>query len=393
MRLERDERRRYQDDIDDEYDYDDDDRGSRQGRSRKRRGADRITTVIAVAAALIIGIIVIFLAGKAMGIWDGSDLPGGAAESTTDGKVTMPDDIIGQDIEKAQAELEALGLTVQITYQESERDSGTVLQADAAPGTELDAGATVVLTVAGSSEGIEVPDVKGKTRSEAIVMLKQQGFQVTVVEGTSDDVEEGTVISTSPAAGEKAAAGSMVTVTLSTGPDNDGKIEVPPITGLSEEDAMAKLTEAGLQLGNVMEVTNADAAMTGLIVTQTPAAGEFLEEGGSVNVEVSTGTGVHTYSYNGEIDAPTAAEDPYYQVGTPVAVIVVASDGSVLMNEIVTSFPAPVAWVGLASPSATVTLGYNDNIPEQKDAAGNVIQAATQEQKKLTRTLTFTPEN
>jgi hypothetical protein len=64
-------------------------------------------------------------------------------------KVTVPADVVGKSEAAARAELEALGLVVQVRSQPSgSADPGTVLATEPGPNSAVDPGSTVVLVVA-----------------------------------------------------------------------------------------------------------------------------------------------------------------------------------------------------------------------------------------------------
>ena len=73
-----------------------------------------------------------------------------------------------------------LGLTADVTEQETTQPPGTVMEQDPPTGTSVDKGATVKLTVAKARP--EVPDVTTDhpTEEEATAMLEKAGFKVQV---------------------------------------------------------------------------------------------------------------------------------------------------------------------------------------------------------------------
>lgn len=379
LRLERDERRRYEEDDYEDYEPE---------REEHARGTEHLTTLVAVLAAVIIGVIVIFLAGRALGLWgSGSD---SAATGTTE--ITMPN-VVGKDEESAKSALTALGLDPQVTYEKSDQTDGTVLEQSIDAGKTVTPGTTVSLTIAASSEGIEVPDVTGITKQEARAQLEKKNFVVNVQEQASDSVASGTVISQDPSAGSSAASGSSVTIVVSSGPDTSGQVQVPTLTGITQDEAQKLIEEAGLKLGNVTQVTNSDANLTGKVCSQSIDAGEYVEEGTSIDLEVSTGVG--TYYYSAEIDAPTTDEDPNYVEGTPVQCTITDADGKQLYNQTVTSFPQPVGLTQISSAAGTLTMAYYDTVPESTttDENGNeVTTPASSTLVMFNRALTFTPE-
>jgi serine/threonine protein kinase/beta-lactam-binding protein with PASTA domain len=373
LRKNRDERARYEDDYGNDFD---DDGGYDPGK-------ERIVTILSILAATIIGIVIIVVAAFKLGLVGGGSGSLDASDAQTAQSVTMPD-VIGIDADKAKTQLESLGLTVETTYAESDDyDAGKVVGSNVTPGTAVSSGTSVVLTVSAGKNGISVPDVTGKTMAEAVSTLQEKGFNVSKERDYSDDVDKDSVISQDPAGGESAPSGSTVTITISDGPDTEGKVQVPAVTGISREDAMAKLTEAGLTMGNVTESDNTDASMSGLVTSQSVKAGTYVDKGTSVDLEVAANAkSTTTYSFNGEIDAPTADEAPDYTSGTPVYLVIISSDGQKLLDTTTTSFPYPAAFTGITASSGTLSMSY-----------ASTASDAVNGQKVITRTLTFTPEN
>ena len=67
---------------------------------------------------------------------------------------------------------------------------------------------------------IEVPNLKGLTKAEAIKKLKAVGLSYNFVTKSSDSVPEGKVISQSMSAGSEVSRNSTITVTISSGKNN-----------------------------------------------------------------------------------------------------------------------------------------------------------------------------
>lgn len=67
---------------------------------------------------------------------------------------TLPDDLTGRPAQDAADDITALGVNVDIYYEESdEQDDGDVVRSDPPEGQEVEVGSSVALTVAGSSDG------------------------------------------------------------------------------------------------------------------------------------------------------------------------------------------------------------------------------------------------
>lgn len=359
---------------------------------------ERITTVLAVAAALVIGCIVLFLVGKTMGILPfGNGETGGeeaqAAEET--GQVEMPK-VVGRQLEEVRQELLGLGLSPEVEYQETDKyEAGLVLRCNIDIGAMVDGKTEILLTVSAGASGIEVPDVVGASTAEGVSNLEQKGFVVNRTESYDNDVPKGNIISQNPSAGSKAPSGSTVTIQVSQGPE-DSKVRVPDVIGVPEMDAMATLTELGLTVGSVTEVNNDDAALAGLVCYQSYSVNTYVDKGTAIDLRVSLGPKQTTYSFSGSIEPPSAEEDPDYRDGLNVVVSIVTADGVSLLNTNTASFPISVNYTGIQAASGTVTFTYKvktDAVVDTNPDTGETITSEGAEvEKTVVRELQFTPE-
>src|SRR5207237_7604237 len=85
-------------------------------------------------------------------------------------------------------------------------------------GTQVAKNSTITLTVSSGTGQANVPNVVGRDSADAANILGQAGFKTTTKTQSSDTVDAGKVISTSPAPGAKATKGSTVTLIVSSGP-------------------------------------------------------------------------------------------------------------------------------------------------------------------------------
>lgn len=154
-----------------EYEYETDDEEEEDEDGRYGSGMEKITTVLAVIAAVLIGCIVVFLVGRAVGVFDfGKDQETAEEEQGEKKKVEMIS-VEGQNVDDVKVALLNLGLTPEIEYQESTQyEQGIVISASVKPGTMIDEGENVVLTVSAGSQGVEVPDVVGMTEAEEAII-------------------------------------------------------------------------------------------------------------------------------------------------------------------------------------------------------------------------------
>ncbi len=372
----------YNDDYGDEEDYD--------YSPRK----ERLTTVLAIIAAILVGCVVLALIGQALGIfrfdWFTNDEA--PEEQVAETELVEMIQVVGMELEEAKVALIGIGLTPEIEYEEStEYGSNIVIRASAAQGDMVNPENNVILTVSTGSEGVEVPELVGKTEEEAETMLLQDGFQVNRTEAFDEFIQAGSVLHQDPASGSKVPEGSTVTIRISLGKE-DTKVRMPKLIGQTEMDAMVILEEAGLSLGNVTETINADPNLVGLVCYQSYSVDTYVELGTKVDLQVSTGTENQLYSYIGSIEGPTAGEDPNYKSGTMVTVTLAASNGTQLLSTQTASFPIPVSFTNIATPSGTLVFQYVNNIEEQTitQEDGSVIkQEASTENKEVVREIIF----
>ena len=143
-----------------------------------------------------------------------------------------------------------------------------------------------IAVIAGGDDGdrVTVPDVTGQKAADAVDAITSAGLKASTAGQVSTTVTKGIVISTSPSGGDEADAGSSVTVTVSQG---TGTVAVPVLLGLSQADATAELTDAGLN-ARVLQASS-DSVDKGAVISQDPAAGLQIDVGSTVAVTVSTG--------------------------------------------------------------------------------------------------------
>lgn len=338
----RDHARSYEDEDDEDWEDDEEDYDPKM---------EKITTILAVVAALLIGGILIFLVGRTMGVFTfgGEKAPEEQEQETEQVEMIR---VVGMHVDEAKRKLLELELSPEIKYEEnSSYDAGTVLRASVQDGLMIDKGTTIVLTVAEAVEGVEVPDATGKSQTEGTALLEKEGFVVNVVESYDPQVEKGIVISQSPEAGTKASPGQSVTIRVSQGAE-DNKVRVPDVVGMTEMDATATLAESGLPVGNVTETPHEDPALADMVCYQSYSVGSYVDKGTPVDLRISTGPSHLTYKYSEGITAPT--EEPSYQNGMQVTVTLTADDGTQLLNTQTTAFPVGVNYTGIKSATGTI---------------------------------------
>lgn len=367
----------YEEDEDEDWDDEEEDYDPKM---------EKITTILAVVAALLIGCILIFMVGRAMGVFNFGAKEEGQTQETEQVEMIR---VVGMHVDEAKKALLDLGLSPEIKYEESSNyDAGTVLRASVGDGLMIDKGTTIVLTVAEAVEGVQVPNVTGKSQTEAESVLTKEGFVVNVVESYDGAVEKGMVISQSPEADTKAPAGSNITIRVSQGAE-DNKVRVPKVIDMTEMDATATLTESGLTVGTVTQVENAETEAD-LVCYQSYSEGSYVDKGTPVDLRISTGPSQKTYRYSEEITAPT--EDPSYQNGMEVWVTLTTYDGTQLLSTQTTTFPVSANYTGIKSPSGVIRYSFTvKKEPVTNPETGETTDGGT-EVKTIERQVNFTEE-
>jgi beta-lactam-binding protein with PASTA domain/predicted Ser/Thr protein kinase len=198
------------------------------------------------------------------------------------GLKTLPD-VTGTQLDAATSALSDAGWEVDTPdLVQNDAPANEVLDEQPAAG-RVPVGTVIHLKVSKGPAQVEVPDVSGRSKSDARAALEAQGFTVGgTTSQPSDSVTSGDVVATRPSAGSKAPKGSEVDLIVSSGPQ---RVEVPDETGKTEEEAVSELQGLGLnpQPGSV-EVT--DPAQDGVVQRQSPIGGNHVLPGSKVIVVI-----------------------------------------------------------------------------------------------------------
>lgn len=146
--------------------------------------------------------------------------------------------------------------------------------------------AVAFFTMGNGEDKVPVPDVSNQPLSQAESELREAGFEIgTVTEVFNADVESGTVISTSPAAGQKAAQGSTVNISVSKGNES---VTVPDLSNMTPDAALKALSNLGL-VGQQGDSVYSDKVGEGKVATQDVPSGSPLDRGRTVVFHLSKG--------------------------------------------------------------------------------------------------------
>ena len=172
---------------------------------------------------------------------------------------------------------------------DSNVEKGYVVDQNPNQGREFPEGTVINFTVSKGPEPAAqatVPDLSNMKPEEAEAELAK--YKLTGKSGNSEpsnDVEVGHVCRQSPNAGTSAKAGDTITYYLSSGPN---EVEVPNVSGYSENNAKSALKSAGFTNVSVV-YENSDTVTSGLVVRTDPSAGTKTAANQTITVTVSSG--------------------------------------------------------------------------------------------------------
>jgi len=183
--------------------------------------------------------------------------------------------VVDLETERAIYVIEESGFTIgqKIEVNDDNVPIGFIISQNPMAGKKMGPGSTVDLVISSGPSLIELGDLSRKSVEDATQILETLGLEFETLEEYSEDIEEGLVSGTLPEAGEIITPDDVVTVIVSLGI----KIEVPEVEGLTYQDAIDKLEEAGL-------VATISGDTSGVVRKQLPRKGEFLEPEGVVEL-------------------------------------------------------------------------------------------------------------
>jgi beta-lactam-binding protein with PASTA domain len=237
--------------------------------------------------------------------------------------------VIGRSAGTASQILQNDGFEVQQNNIESDDvPRGEVAGQSPRPKVLADEGSTVTINVSAGPGQETVPDVAGQKRAEAEDALRELGFDVKVEQVFSDTVPKGQVIETAPPQGTLVERGTAVTLRVSKGPE---QVQVPDVTGETEENARSALEGAGLRVGKVTEEESDEEP--GTVLAQSPADGKTVAKGSAVDLTVAKGVAVPDVTDETEEDATQALEDAGFEVRVRDRTITNSDDDGIVLEQ------------------------------------------------------------
>ncbi|MGB6040907.1 MAG: PASTA domain-containing protein, partial [Gordonia sp. (in: high G+C Gram-positive bacteria)] len=238
--------------------------GDESGPFRKRR--TRAVVAIAAIALLLVGLF-------AWSPWSGSEP-----------MIAVPT-VAGLTADAAQANLEQAGFTVK-RVEEPSSDMAAGLATRSVPGDDVPTpkGSEVTLYISSGAQRSEIPDLRGKTPTEAKDALKVLGFDEVRTQDTDSTANlKGKVVRTNPRVGIPAAVNAPVILYIGTGPR---EVTLPDLQGQTQDAARTALEQLNLEMTPVQVDSELPA---GQVVSTSPNPGTTVEVGSVIQVQISRG--------------------------------------------------------------------------------------------------------
>lgn len=285
----------------------------------------RKVLIAAVAVALMASALVF------VGCACSSTQSSSANSSAASEKVTVPN-VVSLTQADADKALIAAGLSTGTIKREASETvpMGSVISQNPKALTSVAKGSKVELVIStgkAAPKDVQVPDLKGKTQSDAEKALSDLGLVgVASNPEVSTEVAPGQVFKQSVAAGTTVKEGSIVAFTVALAP---AQVSVPNVVGMTQDNAKATITNA--QLSFDYTVAYNESVPSGTVISQSIAAGTQVNSGTVVSVQVSLGPApksdvqvpdVLTFSWADAEHALTSAGLQARYTGDPAGIVV-----------------------------------------------------------------------
>ena len=164
-------------------------------------------------------------------------------------------------------------------------DAGKIISQEPEANRKIDPGATITVTISRGNRTFALPNYVNSDARQAKIELDRFGVQcVEAAPEYNDEIENGFVIRTDPAAGTMLTEGDTVTITVSRGPEFV-MVDMPNLMDKPLNTALELLDVAGLEWDEPV-YTEADGEPD-LVIYQSIAPGTQVEKGTRVSFQLS----------------------------------------------------------------------------------------------------------
>lgn len=363
-------------------------------------GLEKILTGLGVAAAVIIVAVVIVFILKLGGLFRSSTPEDpteqvsqeattkeakttAVSETTISQKEVYMPNLVGHSQDEAEKILQGLDLSMQVEQENSDDvEKGMVISQKEKPDTVIPRFSKVTVVISAGSDKVDLAELglSGMTLETAVRLLEGKNLKADVQEESSEDVPSGTIIRYEPE--DKVALGSIVTLYVSTGPEEEF-VSVPNLYGKTDAEASVLLSAAGLVAGEISKEYDSTIS-AGHVISQGVEAGTQVAPGETVDYTVSLGPEAPKKQFIASLDASYPLQVSY----GPGA----ASSEIQILIRLKQTVNGKVTYTKLAEPksySADTTL----NIKLDKIRGADGVQTGEVEIVDLTNNVVLTSYN
>ena len=200
--------------------------------------------------------------------------------------ITLPN-LVGVDYSAATAGNAYPDIRIKLESEDfnTEYEAGQIYRQSPSAGKSVKKGSTVQVWVSAGGQMIPIPTFTNQEATAVYAKLVSLGLKYSTTEIASDTIAEGSVVRTSPEAGQSAPAGSTVVVYVSTGSTTE-RVQVPEVLDYPEEVAVQTLKAAQFAVAVTYQVS--DYQYDGLVMSQSPASPSMVPIGSKVTIVVGT---------------------------------------------------------------------------------------------------------
>lgn len=194
---------------------------------------------------------------------------------------------VGKTLEQVQATNDTLVFRVVSEEVSQDYEAGIIIEQKPQEGVTVKTTSEIDIVISSGIAMMKLPELQNETTDSAKSKLNNIGiYDITIAQKTDDNVPEGRVIMSDPAANEEVKKGDRVILYVSAGKANE-PVEMPSVLGLSELVARTELNRVDLSVGTITFVDS--EFEQGTIVEQSIEPGERVTKGITVDIVLSSG--------------------------------------------------------------------------------------------------------
>lgn len=309
----------YEEPDEDENEEDDEDDEEEGGFLNPKM--EKAVTIMGIVAAVIIVLIVAYIAISLMGGMKfksndkDTDKDTDTKKEETADKVEMID-LTGMTFDEAKKALNEIGLGIKKgdSMSSDKYEEGLVVGQSEKDGDMVEKNTTITVNLSSGAGEIEVPSVVGLDKDAATDKLKSAGFNNVKTEYEySSDVPAGDVIRQTPEGNAKVKKEDAITIYISRGQE---QVKMISVLGMTEQQARDALAGIDVSVSSVSSDYSNDVP-EGCVMSQSISEGTFVNPGTSVTLTISLGKKVVDKYYSlvnytitaSELGIPEGASD------------------------------------------------------------------------------------